>query len=243
MQHSARPSKINHSLAPSIDARFAALEHALEHEEATQILGILEPLKDLLATNKLEQLHLLIAAEQVLSNSPTNTEQREDLLLGLINRLQVLGYEDLLMTTFDRMSGLLREQGKCDAAEVCGACSRQLRAVVFGDSLDEIPLPKAEIASPSSHTDRDGVIPIRFEAFNAITSLGTLLEVRRALQRGREYFEDEKWQAAKGAFTTAAALIDTPKATVKKVECTGGNVLHSESDAHITKAIIRIYPL
>ena len=47
---------------------------------------------------------------------------------------------------------------------------------------------------------------------------------------------------AKLVFLISFNCAVTPKATVKKVECTGGNVLHSESDAHITKAIIRIYP-
>lgn len=215
MQQLEPPSKSNQSLALSTDARFAALEYALEHEEAAQIVGILEPLKDLLATNKLEQLHLLIVTEQALSSLPTCLEKREDLLLGLINRLIALGYDDLLMTTFDRMSELLREQRKFEAAAVCSERSNQLRSVIFGEASNRATIKETCVSSPSSHTDKEGVIPIRIESFNSVTSLGTLLEVHRALRLGRRYFKNEQWQAAKGEFTTAIFLIDAPKATAK----------------------------
>lgn len=213
MEHFARHPAIKPSPAPSLDRRFAALEHALEHANAPHIVSLLEPLKDLLATSKLEQLHLLIQAEHVLSDSSEFTGNREDLLLGLINRLRILGHDDLLMTTFDRMSELLQEQGDYDGARACSARARQLRVVIFDEASNVNPLEKAGVRIQSSHAERDSLIPMRFDALNNVTLLGTLLEAHRALQSGLKYFKDENWQAAKGEFTTAAVLIDTPTAT------------------------------
>lgn len=225
---------------PAIDWDYGALENALDSGNIPQIVDSLQSLKRLLATNKSEQLNLLIAAEDLLSSSPHFAELREDLLLGLINRTRALGFDDLLMSSLGRMSQLLEERRSYEAANVCSAQAGTLHRIIFGEhdsrSLKPPPTRTPVVGSVSSSDDRDGSIPFHTKAFQAITFIGTLTQANLALERGYRHFQDEKWQAAKGDFMTAAMLIDCPEPTVND-----GILLQAQAESMLAACYLKTF--
>jgi hypothetical protein len=203
------------------DKEFLSLHQALEGRSSSSIARSLNSLKSMLGSNDPEQLSLLLSAESFLVDSGKQfISLREDILLGLINRLRSLEYNDLLMTCMDQMSHLLHEQGLVAGAARCETIAKELSGRIFGESYLHAALPQTgkvtrARAGSSSTTGRAYSVPLDLSALQTRSILASAVYANKALQRGLRYFQAEDWRSAKGSFLSAAWTIERPEATVR----------------------------